>query len=124
MKAHDYAQAILEASNGAHKDANAFLESIITHLKQTGRSKMLPAILREVKQQSSQKTSTDTVLEVASKEETASAKKALEAEGIAPKHTHVNPDLIRGWRVRTKDTLIDRSGKKALIDLYRNITRA
>jgi hypothetical protein len=35
----------------------------------------------------------------------------------------VNADLLSGWRLTTADTLIDRSGKRALIDLYRTITR-
>jgi F0F1-type ATP synthase delta subunit len=42
--------------------------------------------------------------------------------GIKATDVQVNPSLIKGWRILQKDTLIDRSAKKSLVDLYTNIT--
>lgn len=73
--------------------------AFIAHLKRTGRMKLLPLVLRELRQ------------------EKARAKK------IAPRReTSVdNPSLISGWRTVENGVLTDRTAKSALIDIYRNI---
>ena len=47
-------------------------------------------------------------------------------EGVIPAEHHkedlVDDSLIGGFQIRTKDTLIDGSYKKSLVDLYRSIT--
>lgn len=80
------------------KDADQF----IAHLQKTGRLKLLPQVLRELR--------------------VAEARRAK----LAPKKetAQENPSLISGWRSIENGVLKDRSGKGALVDIYRNITRA
>lgn len=73
--------------------------AFIAHLKRTGRMKLLPLVLRELRQEEAR------------------------AKNIAPRReTSVdNPSLISGWRTVENGVLTDRTAKSALIDIYRNI---
>lgn len=97
-------------------------EKLVTHLRATGRMKILPELLAELKTLQARQQSKGPLLEVASASEAAAAEAAAKKEGVEAKAV-VNPSLVRGWRLTTADTLIDRSGKRALIDLYRSIVR-
>ncbi len=76
--------------------------ALSAHLERTGRLKLLPRILRELKREQARTTRT-------------AAQKETAAE---------NPSLISGYRSIEDGVLIDRSGKGALVEMYRNITRA
>ena len=76
-------------------------ESFIAHLKRTGRIKLLPEVLRELQTEA-----------------------ARQSKLISKKETVMqNPSLVSGWRSIEDGKLTDRSGKGALIAIYRNITR-
>jgi hypothetical protein len=78
------------------KDYDAF----IAHLKRTGRMKLLPQVLRELEA------------------EEAHSKKLAPRKETAKE----NPSLISGWRSIENGVLTDRSGKQALLDIYKKIT--
>lgn len=117
-----YAQALhsLLAKEGA-KEKEIF-DQFIAHLKAKGRMKLLPGIKRELEKAAMQNRSSEAQVEVAHAGESAGALAEAAKLGITAAHAHVNPSLIRGWRARQGSTLIDRSGKRALVDLYRRIT--
>lgn len=115
-----YAKALGELVKGGMKEEDAF-KKLLTHLKESGRLKVLPQLLRELRTQAERQGSREPMLEVASEAEAKSAEAEVKKEGVSAKAV-VNPSLIRGWRLTTADTLIDRSGKSALIDLYRKVT--
>lgn len=73
--------------------------AFITHLKRTGRMKLLPKVLRELYR------------------EEARAKKLAPRMETAKQ----NPALISGWRKLENGMLTDRTAKRALIEIYRNI---
>lgn len=77
-------------------DADAF----IGHLKKTGRLKLLPQVLRELKH------------------EEAHAKKLAPRTETAKGH----PALISGSRTIEDGILIDTTGKRALLEIYKKIT--
>jgi F0F1-type ATP synthase delta subunit len=112
-----YAKAIdsLLASGMKEEDV---VKKLLAHLRESGRMKLLPQLLRELETQAKRKQGREPMLEVASESEV----KAAEKEAGTDVKASVNPDLISGWRLTTADTLIDRSGKRALIDLYRKVT--
>lgn len=83
--------------------------------------KLLPAILRELKVLKAKHKATSPVVEVASENEASTAKKEAALAGIEVAEVTINPNLISGWRAMSGGTLIDRSGKRALSDLYRKI---
>lgn len=112
-----YAKALDSLLVSGMKEEEVF-KKLITHLKESGRMKLLPQLLRELKTEGKRKQAREPMLEVASEGEVKSAEKTV---GMKVKAI-VNPPLIRGWRLTTADTLIDRSGKRALIDLYRKVT--
>lgn len=102
---------------------DALVKNLVLHLKERGRMKLLPGIVRELKILKARSTTTGVTLEVARKEESEKALAAAKSEGIAATEAIVNPSLLRGWRAREGGRLIDRSGKRALIDLYARIVR-
>lgn len=75
-------------------------EAFIAHLRRAGRLKLLPQVLRELQR------------------EEARAKKFAPTRETAAE----NPSLISGWRSLENGILTDHSGKRALIDIYKNIT--
>ena len=115
-----YAQALVELEEKGVK-APELTKHLIAHLTTVGRLKLLPKILRELKKIDARHAKEWSPLEVASEKETSSARAELKTMGIEPESVHVNPSLIAGWRILQKDTFIDTSAKKALVDLYTNI---
>jgi F0F1-type ATP synthase delta subunit len=76
------------------------VEAFIAHLKRTGRMKLLPSVLRELKQQAARARLT------APRTETAKE----------------NPSLISGSRTLADGRLTDNTGKRALLEIYKKIT--
>lgn len=116
----EYAQAVFDLSRAPGAKAAALAERLVKHLEATGRQKLLPRILRELKRIDAQAQSFGEVLEAASEREKAAAEKEAGALGITAK-AQVNEELVSGWRARSGSRVIDRSGKRALLDLYRQI---
>jgi len=77
-------------------------DTFIAHLKRTGRMKLLPQVLRELKEVKTRERLT------ASRTETA--------------ETH--PALISGSRTLKDGMLTDTTGKRALLEIYQRITSA
>lgn len=71
----------------------------IDHLRRTGRMKLLPLVLRELRV-----------------EEVLKKKSASRTETVAE-----NPSLISGSRTLQNGILTDNTGKSALIDIYKKI---
>jgi hypothetical protein len=69
------------------------------HLARTGRLKLLPRVLAELKR------------------EALRSRKLAERKETAEE----NPSLISGWRGIEDGVLTDRTGKRALIDMYQRI---
>jgi hypothetical protein len=122
MEARDYAEAIDAAARESESRADALVANLVKHLKAQGRIKLLPAILRELKAREARTKALAPRVEVAREKDAASALKAAHAEGIEAKEAAVNPALLSGWRGMRGGKLVDRSGKRALVELYRNIT--
>ncbi len=119
-----YAAKIAELAQLDESRAMAAVEKLIGELKARGEEKQLVELLRELKTAFARHAALAPVVEVGRKEDEAAALRAAHESGITAKHAVVNPSLIRGWRARSGGTLVDRSGKRALIDLYRKVTRA
>jgi F0F1-type ATP synthase delta subunit len=117
-----YAQALqsLLSREGA-KEAQV-MDQLFAHLKATGRTKLLPGIARELAKAQLRTKGEGAHVEVAHKDESHAALAEAAKLGIESAHAEVNPSLISGWRARKGSQLIDRSGKRALVDLYRRIT--
>lgn len=74
-------------------------DAFVAHLRKTGRMKLLPQVLRELRE------NTARALRLNPKKETA----------------HENPSLISGWRTIENGVLTDTTGKRALLDIYKKI---
>lgn len=118
----EYAHAIASMSRKAGADEAVLVSGLVKHLKATGRIKLLPGIVRELKRENGRREKLAPVLEVASASEEAEAKATLSKEGIAVEKTVVNPSLIQGWRAQAGGLLWDHSAKRALTDIYKKIT--
>lgn len=120
MEKH-YAQA-LESLLAKGGDTKKIVAQLMIHLKTSGRMKLLPGILRELKVLEARKAKLAPQVEVASEKESHAALSAAKKLGVEVAKAQVNHDLLKGWRARSGATLIDRSAKQGLIDLYRTIT--
>ena len=118
-----YAQ-VLARLLGKGVGEEAVVKNLLAHLKGRGRLKLLPGILRELKILKARSVTTGPTLEIARAEDKAQALEGAKREGIEGATVAVNPSLLRGWRAREGGTLVDRSGKRALIDLYARIVRS
>jgi F0F1-type ATP synthase delta subunit len=118
----EYAQALFDLAQKPGASADELVKKLTLHLKESGREKLLPRILREYKRVVARNESFGELLEVAHVEEKAVAEREATELGVTAA-AQVNPDLISGWRARKGGRLIDRSGKRALLDLYRAIVQ-
>lgn len=100
------------------------LEKLLAHLKARGRTKLLTGIHRELSSALLRRKKSAQVIEVASEEEVPAALRSAKEYGISAPSALINPALIRGWRARSATTLVDHSGKRALLELYRRIVKA
>lgn len=96
-------------------------DNLVAHLKSRGRLKLLPSILAELEASKARNASVVAHVEVAHEKDKAGAIASAKEAGINAEHASVNHSLISGWRAQSKGLLADRSGKRALLDLYRNI---
>src|SRR6185312_9525306 len=93
-----YAQAVYAQAQKPGASAKQLVEKLVKHLKETGRAKLLPSILRELKRIEAKHEKLVPIVEVAHQKD---GKKALEearTHGIEAKEAVVNADLITGWR--------------------------
>lgn len=123
MKASAYVQALTRAIASGTSEATA-ADNLITHLKASGRMKLMPRILQELKALDARHTAREAHVEVAHAHDAEEALRQASEAGVKARTTRVNHSLISGWRAHTAGTLVDRSGKRALLDIYRRVTRA
>ncbi|MDB5189753.1 MAG: hypothetical protein JWN49_79 [Parcubacteria group bacterium] len=116
-----YAKVMWKLSHQDGADLNALVARLIEQLQSRGRMKLLPRILAELKKLEAGSGDATSFIEVATEKEKAAAMAFANDLGIKT-DVVVNSSLISGWRVLGKGTLTDRSGKRALIDIYRSIT--
>lgn len=116
-----YAQAIQTIQRKGTSESE-IVSTLVAHLKSTGRTKLLPRILRQLRILQSRSRLQASLVEVATEAEAKEALALARAQGIEATTAVVNPALIRGWRARKDGVLVDHSAKRSLIDLYRRIT--
>jgi len=102
--------------------AETAVKKLVAHLKSSGRAKMLPQILRELRTIMARRAALAPRVEVAHKKDAARALKAAKAAGIEAEEARVNASLVSGWRAIGGGKLVDRSGKSALAGIYKKIT--
>lgn len=117
-----YASAIERLLTKGVKE-DAVMKNLMAHLKEKGRVKLLPSILRALKTSVERTRITGSVVEVAHKADGAHALREAKIAGIDAEAVVVNEALLSGWRGRAKGVLVDRSGKRALTDLYQRIVK-
>ncbi len=103
--------------------ATAAVGRLVEHLRVAGRLKVLPSIAAELRKVQARRKALAPLVEVAHEKDSKEALQEAKEAGIVATKTHVNPTLISGFRARGNGSLLDRSGKRALIDIYRNVTR-
>ena len=131
-----YAQALWNLTQHSEKnvkgsqaklDAKTAVAQLAKHLKASGRLKLLPHILIDLKKIEERELKRAPIVEVASEKESASAVKAAALQGIHVSEAKINKSLISGWRatgnVQGKETLIDNTSTRALLDLYQSVTK-
>lgn len=127
---HAYAQALWKAVENGSKPKDAVI-ALRALLLRDGRISLLSRVahaFRKIAERYEQKN--DIVISVAKESDIKSAlKEAAEHLGSVSivareAKTRVEPELIGGWRLEGKETLVDASYKKFLLDMYNRITRS
>lgn len=96
-------------------------EKFIEYLRTTGRLKLLPKILMELKINEAKESQRRVKTEIARQDDEADAKKAMSSYGIETESITINPTLISGWRILNTKKLIDGSAKRSLIEIYQKV---
>ena len=119
-----YAQAILTLIDSGHAPDEA-VRRVKQSLERSGRLSLFPRIARAVVRLSEKQAGRMPKLFVADEASKASAKKevaaALSLEADIP--AVIDETLIGGWRYVENGTLMDRSYKQQLLDMYHRATR-
>ncbi len=125
-----YAQALWKMVEGGMSPVKA-VHALRDLLKARGREALLPRIGRtfaRIAQREGKRTGV--TLSVAREKDERAAKSAvktiLEEIGVEPKEVNILVDdsLIGGWRLEGKETLVDASHKKELLELFNRSVRA
>lgn len=106
------------------KKEDEVVKNLVAHLKEKGRVKLLPGILRSLVTLQERNRTLGATVEVAHEKDAKHALAEAKALGIEADKAVVNPILLSGWRARKEGMLVDRSGKRALSDLYHGIVKA
>ncbi len=120
MKDRYAAKLAALADEQGEKAALRAVPELIAHLKSRGRMKQLSKIARELRRIAARRAFLVPRVEVANEKEEAHALREAAGEGITAARAFVNDSLIRGWRARAGGTLVDRSAKRALVDIYKS----
>lgn len=119
--ARNYAKALSTLIARSPKLSDKYVVNLITHLKKTGRIKLLPHIHTALVAGQRRREAINTVIEIAGEEDRLPATKAGAEMGLKDVRIVKCPELLRGWRIRTKDTLLDTSAKNNLLQMYYHI---
>ena len=123
----EYAHALHNALKKAStkNEATSHVDALVATLKDSGKLKALPAILREYQRIQLRKNAQKPTLTLSAKEKESEALKELEqklGEKVSDVAIATDENLVGGWRYVHHDTLIDASYKTALLELYRRVT--
>lgn len=116
-----YAQALYKAGSA---NAPGVLKNLEVLLQRKGHERLMPAIAREFKRVLQRQVDAQGILEVARTGDvsklTAQVAYAASKLNLNPDNLDVreNPDLVGGYLMRTKDSQIDGSYRRALLNLY------
>lgn len=127
--AREYAQALIAALEHipeGHEDA--CVARFIAHIEHAGQTKLLPKIIRAIETEVSlRKEKNRATIFFARSQDAARYQVALGADikalggGTEEMTNVIDPYLVGGYMIKTRDRLLDRSTKRALVDLYQRI---
>jgi len=84
--------------------------------------KLLPHIYGALLVSQKRARAREAIIEIAREEDRhAAVANATAALGLKDVCVVKRPELLRGWRIRTKDTLVDSSAKNNLLQMYYHI---
>jgi F0F1-type ATP synthase delta subunit len=122
MKAETFAQALYSLAQKDGADAKKLVTQLKTYLAESGRIKLLPSILQELRKIEAREAKLMPAVEVALEKDAAKALSEADAAGVHVAKATINPSLISGWRAMGNGKLYDNSAKRSLIEVYRKIT--
>lgn len=134
MKASWYAEALYGALQSKHVKTESDSKKVFARFRKViaarGHEKLLHFVAHELEKiMAREKVNNEVTLVTAdakSVSKWAHAYDHYEKEGLIQKGSTrrdvVDESIVGGFQIRTKDTLIDGSYKKSLVELYRNIT--
>jgi len=132
VTAHEYAEALMQAlEHTPPNETGGVIQRFVAVVHKAGQIRLLPKISTSFERLMKEQTlaATTTVM-VARKEiietEAKHIAQAARTLAVAPETLSfaVDPTLSTGYRMRTRDKIIDASGKRALLELYQRMITA
>ena len=128
MKAEYYAHALYDLSKDADAAATEeYLSNMKALLKKRGHESLYPSIVRVFVSLSARETDVAASVSVAKKDDIARYKeeiletaRAMGLSGVTL-NQKVDETLVGGFRVESEDQVVDKSYKRSLIELYRQL---
>ncbi len=119
--ARQYAQALSALVQRSPQSSDKYIDNLLLHLKKTGRVKLLPHIYGALLVYQKRARASEPVIEIATGKDSRAAAAATTRLGLKNVRTIERPELLHGWRIRTRETLLDSSAKNNLLQMYYNI---
>lgn len=129
MKAQQYAEALYRAAHSNHTtDAGTLVDRLVTIVRERGHLRLLPAITREYEMLVTMRSTSDEAhVRVArtTDNDTHHARIARDLATLGapeqPVRVVVDETVIGGYSVEANGTRIDRTYKRALLELYSSL---
>ncbi len=121
--ASEYAALLVELSKSA--ETAKVEEEFLALLERRGHLKLLPSIVTAYERLiAKEKSVSEPVLTIARESDRQGALAAAKVEmgGAVSPRVEIDAKQVGGWRLQNGSTLIDRTEKRMLLDLYRKMT--
>jgi F0F1-type ATP synthase delta subunit len=127
MKAREYAEALYAATYGKDDDTQErMVARMLTLLAESGHTRLLPRIMRELVRVTRERgEDVEVMVRVARSADSERYRARIDADldtlgaaAVASRATVVDGTAVGGYEVRVRGRRIDRTHKRALMDLY------
>ena len=119
-----YAKALFDLiKDKSEAEVEKTFEDFLRYLKEKQKIKLLPKIMAELEKLYQKAAKSAPKLYIAKEEDAEKVAKKAEAFALAKTVIVKDPEIIGGFKIKTKDFIFDASFKRYLLDLYETLRK-
>ncbi len=119
-----YAKAFFDLiKDKSEAEVEKTFEEFLRYLDEKKKSKLLPKIVAELEKLYQKAAKSAPKLYIAKEEDAEKVAKKAEAFALAKTEIVKDPEIIGGFKIKTKDFIFDASFKRYLLDLYETLRK-